>query len=377
MDSLLEGLRLVDAHCHGVVAGPLTADAFGLLATEASEPAPPGVSHLDGPLGLAIRRWCAPVLDLPAHAPAADYLARRTQLGADAARRLLHAARLAALFVDTGIRAPGDDWLDGDELGAAAGARVAEVVRLEAVAEQVAASGVAAADFAPAFADALAAATRTAVAVKSVLAYRRGFDIDPSRPARQAVTDAAGGWLRRGAPRLTDPVLLRHLLWCGVDTGLPIQLHTGFGDRDLTLPRADPSLMRGWYERVEPSGVPVVLLHCYPYHRQAGWLAQVYPNVYVDVGLTLGHVGAQAGPVLGEFFELAPFTKVLYSSDAYGLPELFLVGAAQFRWALGHLLSTWLAAGAVADADAERLAHAVAADNARHVYRTAIAASAA
>ncbi|WP_433616571.1 amidohydrolase family protein [Dactylosporangium sp. CA-139114] len=372
MEELPAGLRLVDGHCHGVVAGPLTEDAFALLATEASTPAPPGASHLDGPLGLAIRRWCAPVLGLPAHAPVAEYLARRTEFGADAARRLLRAAGLAALFVDTGIRLPAADWLDGDELGAAAGARVAEVVRLEAVAERVAAAGVAAADFAPAFAEALGAATRTAVAVKSVLAYRHGFAIDPSRPSRQAVTDAAGEWLRGGAPRLTDAVLLRYLLWCGVDTGLPIQLHTGFGDRSLALPRADPSLLRDWYELVEPSGVSVVLLHCYPYHRQAGWLAHVYPHVYVDVGLTLGHVGAQAAPVLAEFLELAPFTKVLYSSDAYGLPELYLVGAAQFRRALTHVLSDWIVAGALTAANADRIAYGVAADNARRLYRAPV-----
>ncbi|GAA2598971.1 amidohydrolase family protein [Dactylosporangium fulvum] len=370
MDDLLDGLGLVDGHCHGVVGGPLDADAFAMLSTEASVPAPPGVSYLDGPIGSAIRRWCAPVLDLPVHTPVADYLARRAELGAErACRLLLRAARLTDLLVDTGIRGPADRWLDGDGLAAAAGARVTEVVRLEAVAERVAASGVTAAGFAPAFAAALTDATSAAVAVKSVLAYRHGFDIDPSRPSAQEVTVSAGGWLRSGTARLTDPVLLRHLLWCAVDAGLPIQLHTGFGDRDLALPRADPSLLRRWYEQAEPSGVPIVLLHCYPFHRQAGWLAQVYPNVYVDVGLTLGNVGAQATTVLGEFFELAPFGKILYSSDAFGLAELFLVGASQFRWALTHLLSAWLAAGAVSAADAEHLTRAVGTDNARRVYR--------
>jgi predicted TIM-barrel fold metal-dependent hydrolase len=91
----------------------------------------------------------------------------------------------------------------------------------------------------------------------------------------------------------------------------------------------------------EPSGVAVVLLHCYPYHRQAGWLAQVYPHVYLDVGLTLAQVGAQADVVLREFFELASFGKLLFSTDGYALPELYLVGAAQFRHSLTKLLSGW------------------------------------
>jgi len=287
-------------------------------------------------------------------------------------RRLLRAAGLAALLVDTGLRAPAGAWLDGGGLGTAADAPVCEVVRLEYleyVAERVAASGVAAAHFAPAFTAALADAVRDAVAVKSVLAYRYGLDIDPARPSAGAVAAATGTWLRSGNARLTDPVLLRYLLWCGVDTGLPIQIHTGFGDRDLALARADPALLQPWCAAVEPTGVPVVLLHCYPYQRQAGWLAQVYPHVYVDVGLTLGHVGARAGPVLAEYFELAPFGKILYSSDAYGLAELFLVGAAQFRAGMARLLTEWVDAGALDVAEARRLAAAVGADNARRVYR--------
>jgi predicted TIM-barrel fold metal-dependent hydrolase len=349
---------LLDAHCHAITAEELDADAFALWCTEASVPPPPGVSYLDGPAGLAIRRWCAPVLDLPAHAPAEEYLARRAELGAvEASRRLLRAAGLAELLVDTGL--PGG--LTGPALAETAGAGYAEVVRLEAVAERVAAAGVSAESFAAAFDDALAEAIREAAAVKSILAYRCGLDIDPRRPARREVTEAAGQWLGANAKRLADAVLLRHLLWSAVDLGLPIQLHTGFGDRDLSLPRSDPSLLQPWLAAVEPSGVPIVLLHCYPYHRQAGWLAHVYPNVYLDVGLTLTHTGPRAAAVLAEYFELAPFGKILYSSDAYGLAELYLVGAEQFRWSLSALVEQW--------PDAERVAHAVGADNARRVYR--------
>jgi predicted TIM-barrel fold metal-dependent hydrolase len=155
------------------------------------------------------------------------------------------------------------------------------------------------------------------------------------------------------------------VLWAGVGTGLPLQVHTGFGDRDLALRTADPALAQPFLAAVR---VPVVLLHCYPYHRQAGWLAQVYPHVSVDVGLTVGHLGVRAGAVLGEYFELAPFGKVLFSTDAYLLPELYLVGAAQFRHALRGLLDGWLRDGAVPAADVERIEGLVGSGNARRVY---------
>jgi hypothetical protein len=340
---------------------------FELACTEADLPPPSGVSYLDSQLGFAVRRWCAPALGLSAHTGIEDYLAHRATLGWSAATvALLRAAELAVLLLDTAL---GDaDLLDPAALETLTGVPVREVVRLERVAERLA-GHVDAAGFADVYAQTLAEATVGAVAVKSVIAYRHGLAIPPDRPAPAQVRRAAGDWLRTGG-RLTDPVLLRHVLWAGVDTGLPLQLHTGFGDRDLTLRGADPTLAQPFLAATVSLGTSVILLHCYPYHRQAGWLAQVYPHVYVDVGLTIGHLGARAGPVLAEFFELAPFGKLLFSTDAYLLPELYLVGAAQFRHSLRQMLDSWLADGAIATADAERIAGLVCAGNAHRVYRT-------
>ncbi|MEU4300403.1 amidohydrolase family protein [Kitasatospora aureofaciens] len=362
---------LVDHHCHSVVAAELTDDALAGLLTESDRPPAPGCSPFDSALGLAVRRWCPPVLGLPAHAPAAEYLARRRELGAaEATRRLLAAARLDTCLVDTGLTAAaGRELLPLTELAGATGAVVREVVRLESVAETVA-SG--AEDWPRAVGEALAAAATGAVAVKSVLAYRYGLAVPAERPARPAVVAAAGARLRDGRARLADPVLLHHLLWTAVDVcaelGLPLQLHTGFGDPDLTLHRADPSLLADFVRAAEPSGVPLVLLHGYPYHRQAAWLAQAFPTVYTDLGLTASYTGPRVAAVLGEMLELVPFGKLLFSTDAYGLPELFSVGAAQFRYGLGMLLSDWQAGGACSAPDARRLARLIAADNARRLY---------
>ena len=37
-----------------------------------------------------------------------------------------------------------------------------------------------------------------------------------------------------------------------------------------------------------------MLLHCYPFVREAGWLAHVYGNVYFDLSLTIPHVARPA-----------------------------------------------------------------------------------
>jgi uncharacterized protein len=365
---VLAGLRLVDGHCHSIRRDAPDPAAFALAASEAGVAPPAGISLLDGPVGLAIRRWCAPVLDLPAGAPIEDYLARRAELGAEeAARRLLHGAALSHVLVDTGLDSP--DLVPPSDVAAAAGAEFGEVVRLERVAERLADGGVSPSGFAAAYVAALREATADAVAVKSVLAYRHGLHIEAARPAPAEIRAAARRWLARPGPaRLDDPVLLRFVLWCGIDRGLPMQIHTGFGDRDLRLAAADPSLLQRFLAAAEPSGVPIVLLHCYPYHRQAGWLAQVFPHVYLDVGLTVAQVGARAGAVIGEFCELAPFGKLLFSTDGYGLPELYLVGAAQFRHSFGRLLTGWVSEEAISAADAARVAEMVGTGNARRLY---------
>jgi uncharacterized protein len=368
----VEELQLVDHHCHSVVRGEVDPAGFAALLTEAPAPAPTA-DPFDSAVGLAVRRECAPLLDLPAHAPGSDYLVRRAELGgAEVTHRLLTATGTAMLLVDHGFR--GDDLLGLDELADAAGAPAYEVVRLEAVAEAVADAEVPADDYPEALAAEVSRRAGSAVACKSILAYRYGFDVDPARPAPAEVVMAAERWLTArsrdpAAARLTDPVLLRHALWCGVDTGLPVQLHTGFGDPEEDLHRANPALLVGYCRATEALGTPVVLLHCYPYHREAAWLAHTFAHVYLDVGLASTYVGFRAGELLAEVLELAPFGKLLYSSDAFGLPELYLVAARAFRRSVAQVLGGWAPSGETTESDARRVAQMIAAENAARLYR--------
>lgn len=365
MDDALATMRLVDHHVHGALDRDLTRAEFEASITESDRPVPAWMSTFDSSIGFAVRRWCAPVLDLPEHAGPHEYLARRAELGvAEVNRRFLAGSGVARFLVETGFR--GDELLDPAAMAATSGAAASEIVRLEAVAEDLA--GVAAADFASRFADRLAERGRAAAGLKTVVAYRHGFDFAPQRPDPREVRAAAGGWLRGGAGRLTDPVLLRHVIWAGIDRGLPLQVHAGFGDPDLRLHRADPLLLTGFLELVEPTGVPVVLLHCYPFHRHAAYLAHAYPHVHLDVGLALNYVGAAAPAVLAETLELAPFAKLLYSSDAWGPSELHYLGAVLWRRAMFRVLDQRTRSGDWSRGDASRVAALIGHGNATRVY---------
>jgi hypothetical protein len=321
-------------------------------------------------------RLCPPVLGLPPHTELPDYVARRAELGAaEVSKRFLALTGTSVLCVDTGyvpepITSPA-------ELGDLAGATAHEIVRLERVAEDVAAAGVGADAFAGAVRSALATRTATAVGVKSIAAYRTGLALLGERPSDAEVTAAAGRWLAAGAgrvgeasrPRLADETLQRFLVWCGVDLRRPVQFHVGYGDSDVDLDRCNPLLLTPLLRAIQPTGVPVMLLHNYPYHREAGYLAQVFPHVYVDAGLATHNLGPRAPALLAEALELAPFGKFLYSSDAFGLPELYYLGAALFRSALSGFLRTSLEEDLFTERAAARVARMLSSDNAKRAYR--------
>ena len=342
--------------------------------------APAGTTAFDSQLGFALRRWCAPLLDLDAHAPADDYVRRRREVGGtETARRMLTAAGVTAWLVDTGYQS--DLVTSPAELADLSSSPALDIARLESIAERLARAGGSAADLGSELTAAVHRAAGTAgspavsgtAGFKSVAAYRCGLDFDPSRPRAAEVEAAAGRWLRAidtGAPvRLEDPVLIRHSIWAALDTGLPLQLHTGYGDTDSRLHRASPALLQDFLAASAATGAAVMLLHCYPYHRQAGAMASLFPHVYLDVGEALNHVGARSATILAEALELTPFHKMLYSSDAFGLPELHYLGAAAFRRDIAAVTGAFVADGAWSAADAARVADMIGSGNARRVYR--------
>jgi predicted TIM-barrel fold metal-dependent hydrolase len=365
---------LVDHHCHGLVRTPVTAGVFEDLATESDGPQPAGFTVFDSPLGVAIRAECAPLLGLDRHAAPADYLAARTALGAEqAARRLLTATGISRYIVETGYRS--DDILSPDETARLGAGTSSQVVRLEVIAEQLAAGGVTAADFQARYAEALAAAAGAAVGLKSIIAYRYGLDFDPVPPTPAEVAAAAGQWLAAGPAgvaegrwRLDHPVLLRAVLWAGVQLRKPLQFHVGYGDSDIVLHRCDPTKMTGFLHATAASGCAVMLLHCYPFIREAGYLAQVYPHVYLDTGAAVHFTGASSRALIAQSLEVAPFAKLLFSSDAFGLAELYYCGAGLWRRGIGAILAGWVERDEISGADAARYLHAIAHGNAERVY---------
>jgi predicted TIM-barrel fold metal-dependent hydrolase len=260
----------------------------------------------------------------------AVYERRLATDAAEYASSMLQAAGAELLLVDDGFPPP-DVSINWEELGGLARCPSRPVLRIERVAE----AGV----------DAVRREVATArergyVALKTIAAYRGGLDLDRTG-VREGVLAAL-----EANEATSDP--------------LPVQVHSGFGDADLFLPHADPGYVKPLIERFDATSF--VLLHCYPFVREAGWLAHVYGNVYFDLSLTIPHV-SRPGTALAEALELAPISKLLYASDAATTPELYLLAAVWWRDALAEVLPEALPAAAAEDA-----AHMILRENARALY---------
>ena len=377
ISDITETLPLVDHHCHGLFPVDLDDERLAESLSEAFAPAPAGTNHWDKPVALSLRRRCAPLLDLEPFCAPAEYAERRRAIGAEEVnRRFLAASGIGTYVVDSGNRP--EELCSVAEVGAIAGAPAREIVRMESVAERVAESGVSAAGFAQAFEAAMRGSLGDeVVGLKSILAYRATLRIDYEKPGDAEVEAAAGRWLaeieQTGTVRLTDPVLERHLIWTGADIarerGFPVQFHIGIGDPDIELHRVDPSHLTPWIKAVEPWGFPITLLHCYPFHREAGLMSENFPQVYFDVGFALNWVGPSYQRIMDEALELVPFTKQLFSTDAFGLAELYYLGALRFRTALARALGRWIEDDECSVADAERIASLIGVENARRIYK--------
>lgn len=233
------------------------------------------------------------------------------------ASALLRATNTEVLLVDDGFP-PVSESVIWEELGALAGCRSAPVLRIETHAPE----------------DVAGARSAGFVALKTIAAYRGGLVDLAGEVVAALEANAATG----------DP--------------LPVQVHTGFGDADLSLPLARPGLLKPLIERFDDT--PFVLLHCYPFVREAGWLAHVYANVFFDLSLTIPHV-ARPAEALREALELAPLSKLLYASDAARTPELYLLAATWWRDALAEVLPEL--------GEGEAAARMILRDNARALYR--------
>jgi predicted TIM-barrel fold metal-dependent hydrolase len=366
----LAGLCAIDQHAHNLARAEVV-DAWPYVRSY-SEAADDEQIVRHAPHALAYRRSLRDVAALlGCEATEEGIVRRRRELGLEElTRRCFSAAGLEAVLMDDGFLPETVLPLDWHRPFV----KVHRVLRIEYLAEQLLAECESFHDFVDRFRAAIDPPPAGVVAYKSIACYRSGLAIELFRPGSAHAGFRAQK--QRGG-RLIEKALIDYLVCLTLQTAarnaLPVQFHTGFGDPDLDLRLASPLHLRGLLEEPRLRGAAVVLLHAsYPFTREAGYLASVYPNVYLDTGLAVPLLSvAGMRRTLGELLELAPVSKVLYSSDAHFIPELYYLGTRWGRRLLGEVLEQAVADGDLSAVEAEEAARAVLADNARRLYRLA------
>ena len=91
-------------------------------------------------------------------------------------------------------------------------------------------------------------------------------------------------------------------------------------------------------------------------------------NVWLDLSLTIPFATAGIPTMLQEVLGMAPFSKVLFATDAFTMPEIFWLAARWGRWGLAQALTTLVQSDLLTAKEAWGAAEAILAGNARALY---------
>ncbi len=216
-----------------------------------------------------------------------------------------------------------------------------------------------------------AASDPRCVAYKSIIAYRTGLDVgDPSaREAAQAFERwRADGWREsREHAKPARDFLLRRALAIARRHDRPFHIHCGGGDADVLLPHARPQDLFGLL--VDHADQPIVLVHAGdPWVAEAGYVAAVLPNVFLDLSAVVPWSWSGIDWVLETVIGMVPTDKLLHGSDEASEPEVFWLGARIAREALERVLGRLVERDHLTRGQAERIGAGVLAGNTRRLH---------
>jgi hypothetical protein len=372
----LADIPLLDHHCHALLnrTAPYSALEFQRFFSEGGDD---GIVAEHTP-NTVYFRWAvkelAHFLDCPPTIEAV--LATRAavplqELGV----RMLGEAHIPVLLVDYGLA--GAERMSIAEMQASLPrCRIEPILRLETLAQELILKHETFGQMVEAFVATVEGARRAGhVGLKSIIAYRTGLDIRQTSQAdaAQAFRQVKERARRAGTIRLADKPLNDYLVLRALEVAekqaLPFQFHTGLGDRDLDMLSANPLHMRPLFESSQYQHVPFVLLHAgYPYVRELGYLASLYANVWMDVGLAIPFATLEIPAVWRQALSLTATSKVLFSTDAHSLPDIYWLTARWGRQGLARVLDELVALGAFTGREALESAHQILHGNAEKLY---------
>jgi predicted TIM-barrel fold metal-dependent hydrolase len=371
----LTDVPVVDNHCHAIEAlQPVGLAEWRALFTESPDP---GMRAKDVVETAFYRRLTRSLEEFFGVSGEDGVLrARASHSTAELVAKLFDDASIAGVVIDTGYPAP-EKAMDATEFALASGAEYAALIRLEVEFQRLIVAHGRYDDLVASVRELVSDVRGTGFAgFKSIAAYRTGLAIErwSDEDAHSAYAQARVEVDSTGSVRLGYKPLLDTLLHLAFEAAavqeLPVQFHVGYGDPDVDLRRASPLELRSILEDSAYRSMPVVLLHgCWPYVREGAYLASVYGNAYLDLSfaipfLSIGEMTSMTRAALA----VAPFTKLMYSSDGSRVPELNWIAAKDGRKVIGSVLGELVFDGDLDAGQAHRAGEQVLRDNAVKLY---------
>ncbi len=216
---------------------------------------------------------------------------------------------------------------------------------------------------------------RGAVAFKILIAYRTGLDI-----RKASETDAKKAFRKYKAATLKAKLqpgfdiksLRDYLVWLSVGNSIklnvPLFFHTGIGDADIVLEKCNPTNMFNFLKNEDVRKAKIVLTHAgYPYAPEAGWLCSIFPNVYCDISVYTPFTHANMPTRIIEILELAQISKVLYGSDAFGIPEVHWLSVKMAKKAMSKAFEELIKFGTLHEDETYKAAEMILSENVKNL----------
>lgn len=291
-------------------------------------------------------------------------------------RLLFEDAKIDSVFIDIGYPT---QVISGYDVAPDVFARlvpcgVKVIVRIEPIIMALAGQGLGFTEYMDAFTRAVEEkiAAHDVVALKTAIAYFAGLDL--KKCCDSDISASFEAYMKNPGDFSQAGPFLSHMVHRTFEiarrNGLPVQIHTGFGNAPLlNLAASNPVLLFDLLSDEEIRKTPIVLLHAgYPFVREIAYLVNNYPNLRVDISQVSQFIGVGLPGLLTDLLSMVPINKILYGSDGLGAPELFWWPAHHARSCLGTALGKLISDGLVGTKDAEEIAVRLLRQNAEELY---------
>ncbi|KMZ58598.1 hypothetical protein ZOSMA_75G00310 [Zostera marina] len=371
----VKNVAVIDAHCHNLVA---MNSSFPFLRCFSNAE---GGALTDAFNTLFFKRSIRDIAELyNCNASLTDVEGHRNLTGFDAiGSKCFSAANISAIFIDDGVDFDKKrEWECHSRFVPAVG----RIIRIEHLAEKILneelqhGSKITLESFTELFLTNLKSFSNSVVAMKSMGAYKSGLKID-THVSMMAVEEGLLEDFNAKRPvQIQNKNLIDYIFKCSLKVALqfnlPMQIHTGFGDTNSDLKKCNLLLLRELLEDKRFSKCRFVLLHAsYPFSKEASYLASIYSQVYLDIGLTVNKISVHGmKSSIKEILELAPINKVMFSSGGYAFPETFYLGVKRARDVIYSVLTDACDDGDLTIPEAIRAAEGIFNKNALNFYKS-------